>query len=378
MATMNNPLPGGLHLAATNLLPEAQAAALPSHWLQVIDEMGSEVGQTLSDALERVNQLTSTGRIDRNGLQQLTEEIGRARRLGMVGQQLSRIASGSVNQSAEEVNLTQTLRELLQQHGPAANAAGIELRPAMQPASVLADASLLHALLQAMLDWALPHAQSHIECRLELLPWPPNACLRCHFPLRRPGPPNGLAWRLVEQIAWALELRIERIDSPGSCTLLLEFTHTLQAAAPDVSVSATDPDPLSSGFGPSLDSKPLAGSHLLVLAGRRDLRSDIREAVRHMGLVLDFVSSVEEAERFCRETLPHGIICESVLAGQRFARLRELLAAEQPDFVCIEIAEEGDHCQLSTDSAQRQAQIGRHGVLNYLPSALIFELTRNS
>ena len=49
------------------------------------------------------------------------------------------------------------------------------------------------------------------------------------------------------------------------------------------------------GFAPSSNSQPLAGSHVLVISSRRDLRGQIRDAVRNMSLIVDYVNSVSRA-----------------------------------------------------------------------------------
>ena len=133
---------------------------------------------------------------------------------------------------------------------------------------------------------------------------------------------------------------------------------------------------IDQGFGVSDNSKPLAGSHVLVVAGGREMRSLIKESIRHMGLLVDFVNSVEEAEEFCRDALPHAIIYESVLANDRFHRLHVGISSEMPTFVFIEVTPEGNALQLSTGNNDNGARIGREAVMQSLPSALIFELSR--
>ena len=95
-----------------------------------------------------------------------------------------------------------------------------------------------------------------------------------------------------------------------------------------------------------------------------------------MGLVVDYVSSVDEAEEFCRDALPQAVIYESALAGQRFDRLRASIEADVPQFVFIEIAQEGNTFALSNEGDRQHATLGRDAVLASLPSALIFELSR--
>ena len=43
---------------------------------------------------------------------------------------------------------------------------------------------------------------------------------------------------------------------------------------------------------------------MLILSANRDLRAESQAAVRHMGMLVDVVGSVAEAEQFCREGLP--------------------------------------------------------------------------
>lgn len=378
--------------APDRVLPHMPAAPSPSqspagdeHWRDLIGQIGSDIGQALSGALERVTVLATTGKIDRAGLRALREEIEHARRVGMIGQQLARFASGRIKQSPEQITLTQVVRDVLVQRGREATARGIEVRQALRPAEVVADATLLHALIQGIVDWALEHAHGTVEFRIDLKPWPPNArlsCLFAHRPTdhldpsvvaRHDGGPglNTMTWRLVEQICWTLGLTVERLDNADTASLTLEFPRTVHEQIEGVTATEID-----EGFGVSDNSKPLAGSQVLVLANRRDLRADIREATRHMGLVVDFVSSVDEAEMFCRDAVPHAIIFESALAGARFDRLRENLIGEVPGFVFIEIAEEGNAFNLSDDGGKHHATIGREAVLQSLPSALIFELSR--
>lgn len=376
----------------------AEAAAWPAgpaeeRYRGLIAQIGSEIGLSLSSALERVNALATTGTIDRAGLRCLREEIELARRVGMMGQQLARFASGRIRQSPETLGLTQMAREVLVQRGREFGARAIEVRQALRPVDVVVDATLLHTLLHALLDWTLEHAHDSVEFRVDLRPWPRQARLSCHFSHAAPREADRavvarhdgedalpasaqldtLSWRLVQQIAWTLQLDIERLEQPdGTTAVSLGFPRT--AGEPMEGVSAVEID---QGFGVSDNSKPLAGAQLLVIVARRDLRADIRQATRHMGLVVDFVGSVEEAQEFCRDTLPQAIVYESALSGQRFERLRADVEAELPGFVFIEITQEGDGFALSSPEGGRShATVGREAVLAALPSALIFELSR--
>jgi len=182
---------------------------------------------------------------------------------------------------------------------------------------------------------------------------------------------ESLSWRLLEQTAWTMGLPLDRRDDTVHTTLTVEFPRTANDEIAGVSTMEID-----EGFAPSSNSKPLAGSHVLVISARRDLRVQIRDAMRSMGLIIDFVNSVDEASEFCREGLPHAIIIESIQRGEKFAHLREEISDEVPDFVFIEIIEEGTTFEMSGFSGSNVARVGRDVIDSSLPSALMFELSK--
>ena len=106
------------------------------------------------------------------------------------------------------------------------------------------------------------------------------------------------------------------------------------------------------------------------------MRVRVRDAIRHMGLVIDLVSSVDEAHDFCREGLPHAIIVEGILNGERLRQLRAQICAELPDFPFVEIIEEGSAFAMSGFGGASMGRVGRDALESALPSVLMFELTR--
>ena len=370
--------------------PQAPAATAGSsnaagdRWHKLVAEMGGEIASPLTAALERVTTLTSTGRIDKQSLRALREEIEAARQIGMIGQQLTRLASGRVKQSHERLQLADVLNSTLAHRARETQARGIHVKPSLTPAEVIVDASLLFTLLNTTIDWALTNAQSHIDFAIDIKTWPAHARLACRFAHRpvdeltdganavAPRGLDSLSWRLLEQTAWTMGLIVEREDEPHLTTLTLEFPRT--ASAELEAMSALE---INDGFAPSTNSQQLAGSHVLVVSARREMRVQIRDALRNMGLIVDFVNSVDEAVAFCSEGLPHAVIIESILAGARFAQFREEISAEVPDFVFIEIVEEGETFEMSGYSGAATARVGRSVIATSLPSALLFELSKS-
>jgi hypothetical protein len=351
-------------------------------WRDLAAQIGAEIAAPLSAALERINTLSSTGQIDRQGLRELRNEIEAARQAGMIGQQLTRFASGRLRQSHERLQLAELVEGVLAHRTREAQSRGIVLAPTLKSAEVIVDASLLFSLINTLLDWALANAGSTVGLSIDMKPWPAHARLHCDF-ARRPAQlddgarapavsMDSLAWRLLEQTAWTMGLGLERKDgADGRTALTLTFPRTV--GNPIDGVSALEID---DGFAPSTNSQPLAGSHVLVIASRREMRLQIRDALRNMGLLIDFVNSVEEAANFCREGLPHAIIVEAIQNGERFAALREEVAADVPEFVFIEIIEEGTTFEMSGFGGASMARVGRDAIATSLPSALVFELSK--
>ncbi|MCO5123154.1 MAG: hypothetical protein M9915_05370 [Rhizobacter sp.] len=356
----------------------------PLRWRELVGEMGAEIASPLTSALERINVLTTTGRIDRQGLRALREEVAKARQVAMASQQLARLASGRVRQSHERVDLPALLGDVLKHRAREVQARGIQVKvaPAGKAVEVLIDASLFFSLLNTLLDWALECTRSTIALGIDIKPWPAHARLHCRFAHRpvdqlddgapTPGETSlldSMHWRLLQQTALTLGIAIERsIDADGTA-LGFEFPRTVNETMEGVSMVELD-----DGFSSSLNTRPLAGSHVLVVAQRREVRAPVREALRNMGLLIDFVESVAQAADFCRDGLPHAIVIESALCGERFAALRRDIAAEVPQFAFIEITE--GKPSMAPAAGDGTSRVALDAIAQSLPAALLFELSR--
>jgi hypothetical protein len=363
---------------------EEEAPAEHDHWRDVMSDMSAEMAGPLSAALERVQTLATTGRIDRSGLRALGEEIQRARQISMSGQQIARLASGKLRQTHERLPLTETLKDVLTQRARETQARNINIKQVLRPAEVIVDASLLFSMLNTLLTWSMEHTRSNIEFRIDIKTWPTHARLACNFAYRpvdqhvegadetaAQAVLDSMTWRLVQQTAWTMGLPIERKIEGANVHLTIEFPRTVNDQIEGVSAIELD-----QGFSNSLHAKPLSGSQVLVVASRRDVRVQVRDSIRNMGLIVDFVNSVDEAREFCRGGLPHAIIIESVLRGDRFNDFRNEVESEGADVVFIEIIEEGNTFEISGFGGLSMARVGRDAILTSLPSALMFELAK--
>ena len=346
---------------------------------ELVGQLGREVAAPMTSALERINAFATTGRIDRSGLRALRDEIEHARRIGLSAQQISRFASGRVRQNPERLNLTQTLRDALAQRGRETASRGIDLRQELKPAEVIIDASMCAALLQALLDWSFEHARSHIEFRIDIKAWPEHARLGCRFahipadelPTQTAQVADRLdtvPWQLLRRLAQTLGLVLEREDAPGTAQLTLEFPRTVSEGMALLELDE------AGNTGPN--SQPMVGRHVLVIASRRETRNAVRDTLRSMGLMVDYVGSIDEAREFCNAGLPHAILFEAALAGENFRKLRAEWSQEVPTLAFIEISEQGRELEVLDIGGQRTSRIGRDVIASALPSALMFELSK--
>ncbi len=368
----------------------ASAAGLPipagqgeERWRQVIAELGAEIAHPLTAALERIQALISSGRIDRSGLRSLRDEIEAARQVGMTAQLLARFANARMQQSRERVALADSLQTVLTHRKRETEARGIELQPVLNPVDVIVDASLAFSLLNTLLDWAMVHARSRIEFTIELQSWKSRARLNCRFELPSaqetadgadaPAQPalDSLTWRLLEQTAATMNLGLSRQVADGAVMVQIEFTAAARSEIDGITMVDLD-----EGFDSTMNSKPLAGSHVVVVASRREVRARVRDALRDMGLLVDMVGSIDEAADFCRDGLPHAIIIEGILRGDRCERFCAEIRAEVPGFPFIDIIEQGREFNVSDAERGERARVGQDAIEAALPSVLMFELSK--
>lgn len=377
-----NPIDSTPHPA---LLSEMPHGGTPLAWPTLYARVGAEVAGPLTTALDRIEQLAQTGQITRPALKSLQHEVSQARRAAMVSQQLARYAGARLRQSHERVDLAALINDRVAQRARAAVPHGIvPVTQSLKPAAVILDPTLLHTMLDALLDWSIEHAQAQVQLTVDHKAWPPNARLTCSFLHQRPEmllDPNAshevdaldtLCWQLVLHAAYALGLPLHRRDTASRCTVSIEFPRTVHEEISGVSTLELDHDPVS-----AMNSKPLAGSHVLVVAARRELRTQVRDAIRHMGLLVDYVNSIDEARDFCAGGLPHAIVYDAAMGEQPFEALRRELLDQTRDIVFVQIADDGELYEVSGFNGSATARVGRAAMATGLPAALLFELSKN-
>ena len=362
----------------------------------LLAQLGAEVARTLSSALERVTTLVTTGQIDREGLRALREEIDGARRTGIMGQQLVRLAASDLHRAHEPGDLAALLRDALKLRHREAQARQLEIKQTLGEVTLLSDAALVFSLIETVLDWSFEHAHSRIVFRLDTqttaAPKASHGRLTCAFLRRRPDAAratarpgtahdpedtalNTLAWRLLQQTGMVLGLTLKRRDTADRCELRLTFPASPAPAAtpaPDVPGLEAEDIGLQAPF-----TQTLVGRHIVVLSAQRELRNTVRDALRPTGSMVDFVTTLDEAERLFDDALPHAVVYEAGQGGSRFNALRNSLLQEVPALAFIQITPDGRAFEVLEADGHPYASVGLDGLTGSLPAALLFELSRH-
>lgn len=95
---------------------------------ELIVRIGRDIAARLTRALERIDAIAATGRIERGRLQALRDEAAAARRVALRAQQVERIVSTAPERRPARHHLPQALREALTQRRREVESLGLDVR----------------------------------------------------------------------------------------------------------------------------------------------------------------------------------------------------------------------------------------------------------
>lgn len=322
---------------------------------RLVSGLSAEVSSRLTRALAHLGTLADQEQSDGQLLQSLGDEIDAARRVGMLGQQIARLASGHVRPETEHVVVSDLLSALLAQR-QRSHRRGTRIHASIANTTAQGDASLISALLHAAVDWAEELAESSIELTLSAASQGPE--LSMSFGLAAPVSPlstDTLQWHLLYFTAEALGIRPQRRRHGNTLSLSLRLPQA--------------------GNGPALPAvdNPVNGCQVLVVAPEREIRNKVRLAIRGLDLLVDYVASVDAAARYCNDSRPEAVVYDGRLDGASLNELRSSLDTERR-LPFIEIHGNGrDDGTIGSDGTTR---IPLDALMDCLPSTLATELAR--
>jgi len=337
--------------------------------------LGAAVAGPLTEASERLEQMTQSGQVSRRGLQALREQIERVRRRGIDGQQMARLMEGQALSLPEAFDLTALTREaLIETLGQGEHSRHPWRLTVATTTAARADPALCAVMVRRAVTWSTDPAHGAGTCCWTIADSPRDATsvdLCCELPATAPESASAhdtttdaaLDWLMLTLAADMVGATVEVDDARRPRWLTLRLP---RATAADQSWATPMPRTRAALRRPAL----AAGSQLLVLARGRDVRQQVREALHGLDVFVDYVPTVEAAQTYFLDSLPRVMLFESAYAGAALHALCHRLQTDDPQRQLVEIVPQGQQVEHLTQATPARLRIGIDALRTQLAHAL--------
>lgn len=362
----SNPKPG----APT----EADTWKLEDHWQELVSALADQFTEGVSSLQNQIDQLLAKGRITKMEHRALNIPAERIKLAGLSAQQIHRLYGGRIRQTHEKVNMADLVEGVLQERKQELGILGIALRRKLKPVEVLIDPTLAHSFVNAVLDWGIPFG-NRVDVRMDLNAWPQHARLQMRvandgIPPSSSTASDSLSWMLIRQIAAASGgIDLERDVTAEGVSFTAMFSRTVVQAVDGISTVDLS-DEHSSMF------KSLSGTYVLTISPSLQIRADVRDALREIGITSDSVVDFHQARDAVKARMPNLIVVDSELKDGEFERFRSELLREVFEFPFVEISPDDSSFDMSGFGEFSMAKVGRGNIREALGTAVMFELAK--
>lgn len=349
--------------------------SLTEHAPALLASAAEQIGDALQALQAGIDQLQSQHKLGPQAQWTLGVPLNRIKRLSFVMQQLQRFHTGRIRQSHEKIDLSRLAEDALQERRKEFTLIGVEMRRKLKPVDVLIDPTVAHAFLTALIDWALPLGR-RIDVRVDQNHWPPHARLQVRIhgdgapPSSSPASLDNLDWALVRQIASSAGgVDLQREVTPEGITCTALFQRTAQSVDGISAIELSDDQ--SSMF------KSLQSVYALVVSPSLQIRADVRDALREIGVSADSVVDLTQASEAVAHRAPSIIVIDAVLKGPEFDTFRREVARHAMDMPFVEISPDDTSFDMSGFGETSMAKVGRGNIREALGTAVMFELAKS-
>ncbi len=353
---------------------EASAWVLDEHWEDMVSALADQFTESVNTLQKQVDQLLNKGRISKLEHRTLNIPAERIKLAGVSAQQIMRFHAGRIRQSHEKINMAELVESVLQERKMELGILGIALRRKLKPVEVLMDPTVAHTFVNAVLDWGMPFG-NRIDVRMDMNNWPQHA--RLQMRVANDGAPpssstssDSLSWMLIRQIASAAGgIELERDVTAEGVSFTAMFSRTVVQTVDGI--SAVDlADEQSSMF------KSLSGTYVLTISPSLQIRADVRDSLREIGIASDSVVNFEQARDAIKARMPNLIVVDSELKDDAFERFRDDVLQEVFEFPFVEISPDDSSFDMSGFGEFSMAKVGRGNIREALGTAVMFELAK--
>jgi hypothetical protein len=181
---------------------------------------------------------------------------------------------------------------------------------------------------------------------------------------------DSLSWMLIRQIAAASGgIDLERDVTAEGVSFTAMFSRTVVQAVDGISTVDLS-DEHSSMF------KSLSGTYVLTISPSLQIRADVRDALREIGITSDSVVDFHQARDAVKARMPNLIVVDSELKDEEFDRFRNELLREVFEFPFVEISPDDSSFDMSGFGEFSMAKVGRGNIREALGTAVMFELAK--
>jgi hypothetical protein len=353
---------------------EADSWKLEEHWQELVTSLAEQFTEAVSNLQGQIDQLLAKGRITKLEHRALNIPAERIKLAGVSAQQINRFYGGRIRQSHEKVNMAELVEGVLQERKQELGILGIALRRKLKPVEVLIDPTVAHTFVNAVLDWGMPFG-NRVDVRVDLNAWPQHA--RLQMRVANDGVPpssstssDSLSWMLIRQVAAASGgIDLERHVTAEGVNFTAMFNRTVVQAVDGI--SAVDlSDEHSSMF------KSLSGTYVLTISPSLQIRADVRDALREIGISSDSVVDFQQARDAIKARMPNLIVVDSEIKDEEFEQFRDDLLREVFEFPFVEISPDDSSFDMSGFGEFSMAKVGRGNIREALGTAVMFELAK--
>lgn len=365
--------PSSTSFANTRPASEPESWSLDEHWSTLLASLADQVTEGVSALQNTIDLLLSKGAISRQEHRALSIPAERIKLSGISAQQIHRFYGGRIRQSHEKVSMSDLVEGVLQERKKEFTVLGIEMRRKLKPVEVLVDPTVAHTFVNAVIDWGLPFG-NRMDVRMDINAWPQHA--RLQLRVSNDGQPpsshkstDSVSWMLVRQIALAAGgIEIDRQVTDDGVNFTALFSRTVQAVD---GISAVDlSDDHSSMF------KSLSGIYVLTISPTLQIRADVRDALREIGISSDSVVDFRQARDALMSRMPNLIIVDAEIKENGFDQFRRDLLREVYEFPFVEISPDDSSFDMSGFGEFSMAKVGRGNIREALGTAVMFELAK--
>jgi len=352
---------------------ETQEWSLENRWGELVVGLADEMAQTVATLRNQVDQLLARERLSAIEHRALSAPIDRLKQIGLTAQRIQRFHAGRIRQSHEKVQMADLVEALLDERRRDFAALAIELRRKCKPVEVLIDPTVAYAFVNAALDWVTPFGQ-RVDVRLDLNTWPQHARLLVRafnegMPPSSAAQLNSLSWMLLREIAKTSGgIEIEREANEEGVSLTVFFTRTVQSV-----------DGLSTfdlGDDPTTIFKSMQGVYVLTVSPSLQLRAEVRDALRELGITSDSVVDFLQARAALLHRTPSLIILDAELRGEEFDDFQRSVLRDFLEMPFVEISPDSRSFDMSGFDELSMAKVGRTNIRESLGTAVMFELAK--